>query len=175
MQTAASVSQAQGVCALLSLASYTNRATRHLTVCVRTSARTRSTVVIVYCKQLCLSYGDVHDAYSEKSLGIHLDRGLSWNVHIGSVSTELASGIFVLRSSAKYCPIQVVKRTLYGLVLPSHFLRLQSSMFPTAWMPGVSANSISESIQATKVSDKNNRENYLQGVLSTRIFKKLQQ
>lgn len=50
--------------------------------------------------------------------GIHLDRGLTFNVHIDSVCTELAFGVFIFRALAKYCPFQVLMTADYGLIYP---------------------------------------------------------
>lgn len=38
------------------------------------------------------------------------------NVHFDSVCTELAFGVFVFRALAKYCPIQVLMTSDYGLI-----------------------------------------------------------
>ncbi|KAG8250904.1 hypothetical protein J6590_092531 [Homalodisca vitripennis] len=49
----------------------------------------------------------LEEVYSAKFLGILLDRGLTWNNHIDHVCTKLSSGIYVLRSLARYCPSQL--------------------------------------------------------------------
>ncbi|KAG8336665.1 hypothetical protein J6590_041034 [Homalodisca vitripennis] len=48
----------------------------------------------------------LEEVHSTKLLGIHLDRGLTWNDHIDHVGTKLSSVIYVLRSLAKHFPTQ---------------------------------------------------------------------
>ena len=50
---------------------------------------------------------EIEEVYSTKFLGIHLDRGLTWESHVDSVCGKLASGIYVLRQLSEYCPINV--------------------------------------------------------------------
>uniref|UniRef100_A0A1B6KA68 Uncharacterized protein n=1 Tax=Graphocephala atropunctata TaxID=36148 RepID=A0A1B6KA68_9HEMI len=60
----------------------------------------------------------LEEVYCSKFLGIYLNRGLTWNDHIDHVCSKLASGIYVLRSLAKYCPSQVLMVAYYGLIYP---------------------------------------------------------
>jgi hypothetical protein len=58
----------------------------------------------------------IEESEGTNFLGIFLDRGLNWNLHVDKVCNEMSSGIFVLRRLAMYCNRTVLKNAYYALV-----------------------------------------------------------
>ncbi len=58
----------------------------------------------------------VENIQTVQFLGIHLDKGLTWENHIDSVCSKLASGIFALRKLSCFCSPQVLLMAYYGLI-----------------------------------------------------------
>ncbi|KAG8308994.1 hypothetical protein J6590_096630 [Homalodisca vitripennis] len=56
----------------------------------------------------------LEEIYSSKFLLMLLDRGLTWNNYLDHVCAKLSSGIYVLRSLARYCLSQVFIAAYYG-------------------------------------------------------------
>ena len=61
---------------------------------------------------------EIEQVYSTKFLGIYVDQGLTWDCHVDSVCSKLASGIYVLRQLSKYCPPQILMTAYYGVIYP---------------------------------------------------------
>ncbi|KAG8281147.1 hypothetical protein J6590_064617 [Homalodisca vitripennis] len=61
----------------------------------------------------------LNETESTKFLGMFLDRGLTWDVHVDHVCAIVASGIFALCNLAKHCPIMVLKMAYNGLIYPT--------------------------------------------------------
>ncbi|KAG8241059.1 hypothetical protein J6590_095312 [Homalodisca vitripennis] len=67
---------------------------------------------------------DIDEVYSTKFLGIHLDRGLTWDFPVDSVCSKLSPGIYVLKQLSKYCPARVLITVHFGSNLPKPLLRI---------------------------------------------------
>jgi hypothetical protein len=55
-----------------------------------------------------------------KFLGIHLDRGLTWNFHVDDVCSKVSSNIYAIRNLAKYCDKKTLLTAYFGMIYP-HF------------------------------------------------------
>uniref|UniRef100_A0A1B6IJT2 Reverse transcriptase domain-containing protein n=1 Tax=Homalodisca liturata TaxID=320908 RepID=A0A1B6IJT2_9HEMI len=63
----------------------------------------------------------IDEILSIKFLGIHIDKGLSWEKHVDVVCARMSSGIYALRKLAEFCGIHLLKVAYYGLVYPHMF------------------------------------------------------
>lgn len=74
-------------------------------------------------KRMVFSLRDVGDLGKDvsgvKFLGVHLDPGLQWNLHVDKVSNILSRGLFILRNLSG-CVSNKVLRTAYHSVFHSH-------------------------------------------------------
>ena len=55
-----------------------------------------------------------------KSLGVHIDQNLSWNMHIKELAKKIASGIGALKRVRQFVPVSVLHTIFNSLVQP-HF------------------------------------------------------
>ncbi|XP_046660183.1 BTB/POZ domain-containing protein 6-B-like isoform X3 [Homalodisca vitripennis] len=60
----------------------------------------------------------IDEVLSTKFLGIHIDKGLSWEKHLDVACARMSSGIYTLRKLAEFCGIHLLKIAYYGLVYP---------------------------------------------------------
>ena len=57
---------------------------------------------------------------STKSLGVHIDQTLSWNVHVENLCKKIASGIGALKRVRSFVPHETLRSIFMSLVQP-HF------------------------------------------------------
>ena len=57
---------------------------------------------------------------STKSLGVHIDQTLSWNVHVENLCKKIASGIGALKKVKSFVPHETLRSIFMSLVQP-HF------------------------------------------------------
>ncbi len=55
---------------------------------------------------------------STKFLGIYLDQRLSWETHVNTLCSKIASNIFALNKLSKFCSMEVRLTAYYGLIQP---------------------------------------------------------
>ena len=55
-----------------------------------------------------------------KSLGFYIDQNLDWDVHVDHVIKKASAGLAILRRTADYFPMEVLK-TIYRSLVESHF------------------------------------------------------
>jgi hypothetical protein len=60
----------------------------------------------------------LEEADSTKFLGMHLDRGLTWDDHIEAICAKASSGMYALWSLLRYCSKEVLRMAYFGLVYP---------------------------------------------------------
>ena len=57
---------------------------------------------------------------STKSLGVHIDENISWNVHIESIAKKIASGLGALKRCRRFVPQSTLHSVFSALIQP-HF------------------------------------------------------
>ena len=57
---------------------------------------------------------------STKSLGVHIDQNLSWNVHVEKLCKKIASGVGALKRARSFVPYETLRSVYMSLVQP-HF------------------------------------------------------
>jgi len=57
---------------------------------------------------------------SSKSLGVHIDENLSWNVHIETIAKKIASGLGALKRCRRFVPQSKLHSVFSALIQP-HF------------------------------------------------------
>ena len=70
--------------------------------------------------KLSIGGDTIKQAKSVKSLGVHIDNNLSWNVHIEKLSKKIASGIGALKRCRSSIPQSMLKSVFNALIQP-HF------------------------------------------------------
>ena len=53
-----------------------------------------------------------------KSLGVHIDQTLSWNVHVENLCKEIASGVGALKRVRSFVPHEILRSILMSLIQP---------------------------------------------------------
>jgi len=69
--------------------------------------------------KLALGNAEIEPCRTVKFLGVYIDNNLKFVTHVDMVCKKIASGIFVLRSLAKFSDINVLLAAYYGLIYPS--------------------------------------------------------
>jgi len=68
--------------------------------------------------KIIIDEDEICPSSSVKFLGVHIDQNLKFTNHIEAVCKKLSSGIFVLRSLAKFTDSKVLLSAYYGLIYP---------------------------------------------------------
>ena len=72
------------------------------------------------CPDLTIDGNAIKQVKCVKSLGVHIDDNLSWNVHIDTISKKIASGIEALKHCRPFDP-QTTQQSIYNALIQPRF------------------------------------------------------
>ena len=81
----------------------------------------------------------IEQVSSTKSLGVHIDENLSWNIHIEGVCKKISSALGLIKRIRNFVPLYTLLNIFNGLVKP------QFDYCSTVW--GCCSNSLADKLQ----------------------------